>query len=49
MYGVVLPLRFPAAFPRRDGIQSVTDVASHVGVGLAIALVVSRRAARRAR
>lgn len=43
MYLVVLPLRFPAAFPRWDGIQSVTDIASHIGVGLAIALVLSRR------
>jgi len=46
MYRIVLPLRFPSAFPRWDGVQSVTDIASHVGVGLAIAVVLSRRAAR---
>jgi hypothetical protein len=39
-------LRFPSAFPRWDGIQSVTDIASHVGVALVIAVVLSRRAAR---
>jgi hypothetical protein len=49
MYRIVLPLRFPPAFPRWDGIQSVTDIASHVGVGLVIAVVLSRRAARGAR
>jgi uncharacterized membrane protein YagU involved in acid resistance len=47
MYGVVLPIRYPTAFPRWDGIQSVTDIASHVGVGLGIAIVLSRRAAVR--
>lgn len=47
MYRVVLPLRFPAAFPRWDGVQSATDIASHLGVALAIALVLSRRAVRR--
>lgn len=44
MYRVVLPLRFPAVFPRWDGVQSVTDIASHLGVGLAIALVLARLA-----
>jgi hypothetical protein len=43
MYLVVLSLRFPAAFPRWDGVQSVTDIASHIGVGLVIAVVLSRR------
>lgn len=43
MYGAVLPLRFPQRFPRWDGVQSVTDILAHVGVGLAIALVLSRR------
>lgn len=42
MYGLVLPLRFPAAFPRWDGIVSLADIASHVGVGLAVATVLSR-------
>lgn len=49
MYLVVLPLRFPAVFPRWDGVQSLTDIASHVGVGLALAIVLSRWNARRAR
>lgn len=44
MYGLVLPLRFPARFPRWDGVQSLTDIAAHVGVGLAIAAVLSRSA-----
>jgi hypothetical protein len=42
MYGIVLPLRWPTVFPKFDGIVSVTDALSHVGVGLAIALVLSR-------
>lgn len=49
MYRIVLPLRFPAVFPRWDGLQSVTDIASHVGVGLVIAILLSRWAARRTR
>jgi hypothetical protein len=48
MYWVVLPLRFRLAFLRWNGLQSVTDIASHVGVGLVIAVVLSRWAARRA-
>ena len=43
MYGVVLPLRWPAVFPRWNGVQSITDGLAHVGVGLAIALVLARR------
>lgn len=46
MYGIVLPLRWPAIFPKWDGVQSLTDIASHIGVGLAIALVLSRAARR---
>jgi hypothetical protein len=42
MYRLVLPLRWPAVFPRWDGWISVADIASHVGVGLAIATVLSR-------
>jgi hypothetical protein len=42
MYRIVLPLRWPAVFPKWDGVQSLADIASHVGVGLAIALVLSR-------
>lgn len=49
MYGVVLPLRFPSAFPRWDGVQSATDIASHIGVGLVIAVVLSRRSRQAAR
>jgi hypothetical protein len=48
MYRIVLPLRFPAGFPRWDGIQSVTDIASHIGVALVIAILLSRRVAGRA-
>jgi hypothetical protein len=47
MYWIVLPLRFPAVFPRWDGVQSITDIASHVGVGTVIAVLLARRAARR--
>jgi hypothetical protein len=43
MYRVVLPLRWPGVFPRWDGMKSGLDVMAHVGVGLAIALVLSRR------
>lgn len=42
MYRLVLPLRWPTRFPRWDGWLSMADIASHVGVGLAIALVLSR-------
>jgi len=43
MYLVVLPLRFPDTFPRWDGVQSWMDIAVHVGVGVIIVLVLSRR------
>jgi hypothetical protein len=43
MYGAVLPLRFGAPY-RWHGLNSLGDIASHVGVGLAIALVLSRSA-----
>lgn len=42
MYRLVLPLRWPAVFPRWDGWVSVADIGSHVGVGLAIALMLAR-------
>lgn len=48
MYRVVLPLRWPQVFPKWDGVQSVSDVLAHVGVGLAIALVLSGRLGRKA-
>jgi hypothetical protein len=37
MYQVVLPLRWPGIFPRWDGLFSITDIAAHIGVALAIA------------
>jgi hypothetical protein len=43
MYGAVLPLRFGAPY-RWHGLSSLGDLASHVGVGVAIAWVLSRRA-----
>lgn len=43
MYGVVLPLRFSHPW-RWAGVLSATDILSHIGVGLAIALVLSRSA-----
>ena len=43
MYRIVLPARWPAVFPRWDGLHSIADIGSHVGVGLAIALVLSGR------
>ena len=45
MYGVVLPLRFSRPW-HWAGVLSVADIASHVGVGLAIAYVLSRSARR---
>jgi uncharacterized membrane protein YagU involved in acid resistance len=47
MYFVVLPLRWPAIYPRFQGLASVPDILAHIGVGLAIALVVSRALGRR--
>jgi hypothetical protein len=43
MYGVVLPLRFSRPW-HWAGLLSVGDIASHIGVGLAIAFVLSRQA-----
>jgi len=43
MYRIVLPLRWPEVFPRWDGWRSIADLGSHIGVGLAIALVLSGR------
>jgi hypothetical protein len=45
MYRVVLPLRFPGA-GGWHGLVSVADVASHIGVALAAAFVLSRRPAQ---
>jgi len=49
MYRIVLPLRWPGIFPRWDGARSVLDVVAHVGVGLAVAVVLSRLANKEAR
>jgi hypothetical protein len=46
MYRIVLALRFPPG-PGWDGWLSVADIASHIGVALAIAYLLSRPAARR--
>lgn len=43
MYLGVLPLRWPAIFPRWDGAYSVADIFAHVGVALAIVWVGWRR------
>jgi uncharacterized membrane protein YagU involved in acid resistance len=43
MYGMVLPLRFGRPW-HWAGLLSVGDIASHIGVGLAIAFVLSRSA-----
>ncbi|RZJ01201.1 MAG: hypothetical protein EON90_04535 [Brevundimonas sp.] len=44
MYCLVLPLRWPSAFPRWEGWGSVFDVLAHLGVGLIIAWVAGRPA-----
>lgn len=46
MYLVVLPLRWPGAFPSWQGVKSGLDILAHVGVGLAIAWAASPRKAR---
>src|SRR5688572_24624539 len=42
MYGVVLPTRFGRPY-QWNGLFSVLDIVAHIGVGLAIALVIARR------
>lgn len=46
LYGVmnlvVLPLRWPDAFPRWAGVRSGLDILAHIGVALAFAWVVAR-------
>jgi len=39
MYLLILPLRWPGIFPRWDGLFSLTDIAAHVGLALAVAAV----------
>lgn len=39
---VVLPLRWPEAFPRWNGVTSVLDILAHIGVALAIVAVAVR-------
>lgn len=41
MYLVVLPLRWPQAFPRWNGLRSGLDILAHVAVALAIAAVLA--------
>ena len=41
---VVVPLRWPGAYPTWKGWPSVTDVLAHLGVGIAISLVLARAA-----
>lgn len=48
MYLVVLPLRWPGAFPNWQGAKSGLDILAHVGVGLAIAWTASPRKAHAA-
>lgn len=43
MYGIVLPLRWPEAFPRWSGFVSLADVLAHVGVGLAMMFILRGR------
>lgn len=47
MYFIVLPLRWPALSPRFEGAKSLLDVAAHIAVGVAIALVISQWLSRR--
>jgi hypothetical protein len=42
MYYLVLPLRWPEIYPRFFGWMSGLDILAHMGVGLAIALVLAR-------
>ncbi|MBU1376808.1 MAG: hypothetical protein KKA30_12625 [Alphaproteobacteria bacterium] len=44
MYLGVLPLRWPEAFPKWNGVMSVLDVLAHIGVALAIAWAAARPA-----
>lgn len=46
MYLGVLPLRWPAIFPRWQGVSSILDILAHVAVALAIAAVAGRRPGR---
>lgn len=41
MFRVVLPLRWPERFPRWDGVRSLMEIGSHMGVGLVIASVLA--------
>lgn len=45
MYGAVLPLRFGRPYSW-NGLVSAGDIASHIGVGLAIAFVISQPTAQ---
>lgn len=43
MYLLVLPLRWPEVFPRWTGLYSLTDIAAHIAVAMAIAAVARGR------
>jgi uncharacterized membrane protein YagU involved in acid resistance len=43
MYLIVMPLRWPALYPRWDGWTSMADIGVHMAVGIAIAAVAVRR------
>lgn len=47
MYLVVLPLRWPALFPRWDGWTSVFDILVHLAIGITIAAIAQCQAALR--
>ena len=44
MYLIILPLRWPALYPRWDGWTSGLDVMAHMAVGIAIAATIGRQA-----
>ncbi|MEZ5920060.1 MAG: hypothetical protein R3C60_01785 [Parvularculaceae bacterium] len=41
MYYLVLPARWPNTYPRFDGFRSIMDIFAHIGVALAIALIIT--------
>lgn len=43
MYGLVLPIRWPALYPRFEGPGSVADILIHMAVGVVFALLLTRR------
>ena len=39
MFMVVLPIRWPALYPRFTGLGSILDIAAHLAVGITFALL----------